>query len=307
MRASGTPSDLIADFERTRHDPNDPDPWLALYLDTSLPLPNEVKAALLANSSSRSRQFLLPLVRPFSKALIILFQVLKIVIPNRFTSSKVLHRTIYWGLKHFVRADANWMMLRHFHIGSEILAFVPSNVPGITIPLSPLRPRDLTGLIDNTFLRHDLNIYNFIIRLNREMKAHGISLSRQDTLEFSAITDGPFDIDAESLPRGRFNFLDLESAIEIYTPLYQLFLTDSDFWRACNSLQLVETVAIYAARIVGDANYLSLVNNKHPLIPLSTLRAGYRLLLHGLAADALHAHLVALKRRSQTATPMTVS
>jgi Family of unknown function (DUF6999) len=83
MRASGTPSDLIANFERTRHDPNDPDPWLALYLDTSLPLPDEVKAALLANSSSRSRQFLLPLVRPFSKALIILFQVLKIVIPNR--------------------------------------------------------------------------------------------------------------------------------------------------------------------------------------------------------------------------------
>ena len=298
MRASGTPSDLIADFERTRHDPNDPDPWLALYLDTSLPLPDEVKAALLANSSSRSRQFLLPLIRPFAKGVIILFQILKIAIPNRFTSSKVLHRTIYWGLKHFVRADANWMILRHFHIGSEILAFVAGNVPGVAIPLNPLRPRTLAGLIDDTFLKHDLNIYNFIIRLNRELKAKGITLERQERLDFSAITDGSFDIDVSSLPKGRLNLLDLETAIEIYTPLYQLFLTDSDFWRACNSLQLDETVAIYAARIVGDANYLSLVNNKHPLIPLSTLRAGYRLLLHGLAAESLHANLVSLKRHS---------
>jgi Family of unknown function (DUF6999) len=299
MRASGTPSDLIAGFEQTTHDPRDPDPWLALYLDTSLPLPDEVKAALLANSSSRSRQFLLPLIRPLAKGLIILFQVLKIAIPNRFTSSPVLHRTIYWGLKYFVRADANWMVLRHFHIGSEILAFVASNVPGVAIPLNPLRPRTLEGLIDDTFLKHDLNIYNFIIRLNKELKAKGLTLQKQERIDFSAISDGGFDIDVGSLPTRRFNIIDLETAI--YTPLYQLFLTDSDFWRACNSLQLDETVAIYAARIVGDANYLSLVNNKHPLIPLSTLRAGYRLLLHGLAAESLHANLVALKRRSAAA------
>lgn len=296
MRTSGVPSELIDDFERTPHDPRDPDPWLALYLDVSLPLPDQVKAALLANTCSRSRQFLLPLLRPFAKLMIILFQVLKVVIPNRFTSSRVLHRTIYWGLRTFVRPDANWMILRHFHIGSEILNFVASNVPGVEIPLNPLRPRNLEGLIDNVFLQHDLNIYNFIIRLNREMKARGVQLRKQDTLNFAAVTDGPFDIDTASLPNGRLNFIDLESAIEIYTPLYQLFLTDSDFWRACNSLQLDETVAIYTARLIGDLSYVSLVNNKHPLVPLSTLRAGYRLLLHGLAAESLHANLVALKR-----------
>jgi hypothetical protein len=299
MRVSGTPSELIQDFERTPHDPQDPNPWLALYLDTSLPLSDEVKAALLANNSSRSRQFLLPLIRPVSKAFIILFQVLKIVIPNRFTSSKVLHWTIYWGLKYFVRPDANWMILRHFHIGSDILHFVASNVPGVQIPLKPLRPRTLRDLIDNVFLQHDLNIYNFIIRLNREMKARGVELGKQEKLDFAAVADGPFDIDVNSLPKGRFNILDLESAIEIYTPLYQLFLTDSDFWRACNSLQLDETVAIYTARIIGDSSPVNLVNNKHPLVPLSTMRAGYRLLLHGLAAESLHANLTALKRRGK--------
>jgi hypothetical protein len=285
-------------FEQASYNPADPNPWLALYLDMSLPLSDEVKAALLANSGSRSRQFLLPLIRPMAKITMMFFQVIKIFIPNRFTSSKVLHRTIYWGLRTFVRPDANYLILRHFHIGSEILQFVASNVPGVEIPLNPLRPAGLKDLIDNVFLKHDLNIYNFLIRLNREMKAQGVAIAKQTLLNFDCVTAGPFKIAENDLPRGALNFLDLESAIEIYTPLYQLFLTDSDFWRACNSLQLDETVAIYTARLIGDPSYLSLVNNKHPLIPMSTLQAGYRLLLHGLAAECLHATLVQLKRQS---------
>ena len=286
-------------YEKAPYDPNDPNPWLALYLDMSLPLSDEVKAALLTNSGSKSRQFMLPLVRPFCRLSMMMIQVLKVFIPNKFTSSAVLHRLIYWGLKYFVRPDANYLILRHFHIGSEILQFVSMNVPGVEIPLNPLRPRNLEGLLDHVFLKHDLNIYNFIIRLNREMKAKGITLSKRDDLTFDCITDGPFDIDEQSLPTRWLNFIDLESAIEMYTPTYQLWLTDSDFWRACNSLQLDETVAIYCSRLIGDPSYIGLVNNKHPLVPLSTLEAGYRLLLHGLAAECLHATLVQFKRQRQ--------
>src|SRR5262249_52229656 len=253
--AKGGRMQLTEPFEKTPYDPSDPNPWLALYLDMSLPLSDEVKAALLANSGSRSRQFLLPLIRPLAKLTMMFFQVVKIFVPNRFTSSKILHRTIYWGLRTFVRPDANYLILRHFHIGSEILQFVATNVPGVEIPLNPLRPADLKDLIDDVFLKHDLNIYNFLIRLNREMKAKGASITKQTDLNFEGVTDGPFQIDEKNLPRGAFNFLDLESAIEIYTPLYQLFLTDSDFWRACNSLQLDETVAIYTARLIGDPSY----------------------------------------------------
>ncbi|HLX85909.1 MAG TPA: hypothetical protein VKR59_18565 [Terriglobales bacterium] len=288
-------------YEKAPYNPTDPNPWLALYLDMSLPLSDEVKAALLANSGSKSRQFLLPLIRPCAKLSMVVFQVLKIFIPNRFTSSRFLHRLIYWGLRTFVRPDANYLILRHFHIGSEILQFVATNVPGVEIPLDPLRPRNLADLVDNVFLKHDLNIYNFLIRINREMKAKGIQLTKQDDLNLACITIGPFPIDENLLPAGRLNFLDLESAVDIYTPLYQLFLTDSDFWRACNSLQLDETVAIYTSKLIGDASYVSLVNNRHPLIPLSTLQAGYRLLLHGLAAECLHATLVQFKLHRQMA------
>jgi hypothetical protein len=282
-------------YERAPFNPEDPNPWLALYLDASLPLSDEVKAALLRNSGSKSRQFLLPLIRPLAKLTLVLFQIIKIAIPNKFTSAKILHRLIYWGLKTFVRPDANYLILRHFHIGSEVLQFVATNVPGVEIPLSPLRPRNLADLKDNVFLKHDLNIYNFLIRLNKEMKAKGIKLSKQSSPNFACISTGPFAIDEASLPNRWLNCIDLESAIEMYTPLYQLFLTDSDFWRACNSLQLDETVALYTSRLLGDMSYVGLVNNKHPLVPLSTLQAGYRLLLHGLAAECLHATLVQIK------------
>ena len=69
----------------------------------------------------------------------------------------------------------------------------------------------------------------------------------------------------EDMPNGWLNFIDLESAIEMYTPMYQLLLTDSDFWRACNSLQLDETIALYATTLIGDHRFLGLVNNRHPI------------------------------------------
>ena len=96
----------------------------------------------------------------------------------------------------------------------------------------------------------------------------------------------------EDMPRGRLNLLDLQSAIELYTPIYQLLLTDNDFWRASNSLQLDETVAIYAAKILASPEHLVMLNNKHPLVPLSTLRAGHRLVLHGLSTEMLHCLLM---------------
>lgn len=293
--------DLTRQFETAEHDPDDPNPWLALYLDTSLPLPDEVKAALVANTSTRSRQFLLPVLRPLARLSIILFQGLKLFIPNTISWPGVLHKSIYWGLKTFVRPDANYLILRHFHIGSEILKFVASNVDGVDVPLKSLHPRTLRGLIDNTFLQHDLNIYNFIIRLNREMKAKDVTVEAKERPNFDGVTDGPFDLDQSSLPNGWLNFCDLETAIELYTPLYQLFLTDNDFWRACNSLQLDETVALYAGKILGDPSYVGLVNNKHPLVPMTTTQAGYRLLLHGLAAESLHAALVKMKRAHASA------
>ncbi len=286
-------------FDAIPYDQRDPDPWLALYLDRSIPIDDDAKAALLLCNRSRSRQFLLPLVRPLARLAIILIQLLKVVIPNRFTSSKILHRLIYWGLKYWVSPEANFLILRHFHIGSEVLAFVAANTPEIQVELNPLQPGSLEGVKDDLFLKHDLNLFNFVIRLNTKLREAGLDVHTPERFNFDAISDGPFPI--EDFPNRWSNFIDVQTAIELYTPLYQLFLTDNDFWRASNSLQLDETVGLYVARILRAPEQIALVNNKHPMVPLSTLMAGFRLMLHGLAAESLHALLRQHKRRAAVA------
>jgi hypothetical protein len=283
----------IPDFLREPHDERDPNPWLALYLDESVAMAEPAKRAWLEDLSSRNRQFVLPLVRPFARICIALFQLVKIVFP-RFQSSTILHRLLEWNMKTFLSPHANLLILRHFHLGSEILRFIGDNTAHVDVPTTPLKPHSLDEIRNHLFLQHDLNLFNFIINLNRQLRAQGREMEPKRPLDYSAISSEPPAL--APLPKRWTNFVDLETAIEMYTPLYQLFLTDHDFWRAANSLQLDETIAIYVGRILEDPSYVALVNNKHPLVPNSTLRAGYRLVLHGLSTELLHALLVKQKR-----------
>ena len=285
-------SDPVSDLALAvaRHDPDDPDPWLALQLDRGLPIDPLAKAALIASQRSASRQFLLPFVRPLARLAIILVQLFRTVSPRWPTSSRLLHRLMAWGMKRFVRPEANLLILRHFHLGAEILAFIADNAtPGFRPALKPMRPRSIDDVRPDLFLAHDLNVYNFLIALSGELDRRGVSIEKRDLLDFSAISEEP---PAIILPaQGWLNRIDLETAVEFYTPLYGLMLSDRDFWRAANSLQLDETVALYAARLIGSEQHLALVNNGHPLVPLPTWGAGYRLMLHGLATETLHGFL----------------
>lgn len=60
-------------------------------------------------------------------------------------------------------------------------------------------------------------------------------------------------------------------------------------------MQLDETIVIYASQILGTPGHLGLVNNKHPMVPVTAYSAAYRLVLHGLAAETLHEVLVKMK------------
>lgn len=287
------------DFLSREHDPRDPNPWLALYLDRSTPLPEPIKRAWLSDSSSAARQFLLPFVRPIARTCIVLVQITKTFTPRKLAFSRTLHKLLAWGLRNFLRPEANWLILRHFHLGSQSLAFIAANAP-VAVETSPLAPLTIEDLKDELFLKHDLNLFNFVIRLNRALSDAGADLQPVATADFSMISEP--DIRFEDMPRRWTNFIDLQSAIEMFTPVYQLFLTDSDFWRATNSLQLDETIGIYVATLLGARDHLILVNNGHPLVPMSTLRAGFRLTLHGLSTEMLHAFLV--EQRDKQAAKM---
>ena len=153
-------------YDLTKHDFADPDPWVALDLDRSTYFYPPAKAALLRGHASRSRQFLLPVLRPVARLTIMLVQMLRLVIPNRLTSPRLLHRLIVWGMRNFLSPDANYLIFRHFHIGSQMLRFLADNAGGIQVQAHPLKPRRLEDFLDNTYVQHDLNIFNFIIQVN---------------------------------------------------------------------------------------------------------------------------------------------
>ena len=292
----------LADFSLADYDPKDPNPWLALSLDQSLPIDAEAKAALLRGASSWSRRWMFNVIRPFVFLWFLVVKILRGISPHHPNLNRTLHRTIHWGLKAFGSPDANFLILRHFHVGTELLAFIKANAGPVQVETVPLRPRTLKDLEANVFLQHDLNVFNFIIQLNKSLREQGRDLTPVDRPDFSMITDGPFDV--ERTKKGWSNFADVQTAVEVYTPLYALLLPRADFIRASNSLQLDEPVAIYIGKILGSDYHLSFIKNGHPLVALSTLQAGYRLMLHGLDCEALHGWLRLLKRRQAQGLPL---
>ena len=277
------------------HDSRDPNPWLAMYLDSSIPINDSTKLALMRDNNSRSARLLLPLIQVWSKITMFFIHVFKFIFPNLINSSRILHRILAWGLKWFVSKDANLLIFRHFHVGSEIMSFIARNIDGVEITTTPLKPRDFNDIHDDLFLRHDLNLYNFVINLNHQLKQKNIGIKGKQLLDMDMITPDRFD--HIEFPDRWTNILDLRSSIELFTPFYQFFLTANDFVRASNSLQLDETIGIYTSQILNAPAHLSLVNNKHPMVPETTFSAAYRLVLHGLAAETLHAILVRMKLR----------
>jgi hypothetical protein len=289
-------------FSMDAYDPRDPDPWLALYLDQSLPIAPVAKNALLKGNRSWSRRWMFPIVRPAVFGFFLFVKLLRAISPHHPNLNGPLHKLIHWGLRTFCTPEANTLILRHFHVGTELLAFIKANAGPVEVETVPLRPRTLKDLEDNVFLQHDLNVFNFIIQLNASLRAQGRDLAPVDRIDFSMISDEPFEL--APLPKGRLNFVDAQTAIEIYTPLYALFLPRADFIRAANSLQLDETVAIYIAKILGADYHLAFIKNGHPLVQLSTLQAGYRLMMHGLDCEGLHGWLRMIKARQAAGLPL---
>jgi len=286
-------------FDPAQYNPENPDPWLALALDQSTFFDQSAKEALLRNNATWSRRLLLPIIRPLARLSIALVRLIRIFIPETLTSSKALHNTICWGMKNFVSRDANYLILRHFNMGSQVLRFLNDNLADGNLNSHPLLPKTVEDLRDNVFVQHDLNIYNFVIELNTYLKEkkeriEPIPISQ---IDFSAIQD--FEGEINILPNRWHNFIDLQSAIELYTPLFALLLSREDFERASNSLQLDETIAVYAATIFNKGEIMGLVNNKHPMVPLSTIEAGFRLMLHGVDAENLYGFIKYIRDQAE--------
>ena len=285
MRKSTEPDFL--DFKN--YNPKDPSAWATLWLEKSIPMAYEAKKAQLINLNSFSRRYLFPFIKCYAFALKVLVYLIKFIVPFQFRAPRLLHTLISYGLYWFVSPQANLLILRHFHLGSHILKFLSQNLNCENYPSEPLYPKSVWDIRPNMILQHDINLFNFVTYCNQE----GRYPQKGTPLDLSAIK--PAELKISDMPQHWTNILDVESAIELVTPLFQLLITEDEFWRASISLQLDETIATYFCELVDNFDRLAFVVNKHPLFPNSTLEASTRLAIHGLSTEILHETLIRMK------------
>jgi len=114
------------------------------------------------------------------------------------------------------------------------------------------------------------------------------------------VSDQPIVL--EPLPHGPLNVIDVQTAIEAYTPMYALFLPREDSCvpqTHCNWMKWWRSISPkFWARLSPG-----LMKNGHPLVPLSTLQAGYRLMMHGLDVGGCMAGCASSSAASRPASP----
>ena len=231
-------------FDDIKHDFINPNIQHALFLDESIPFNLKAKSAFLYDSSRWSNKLLLPIVKVIARTFRFIIIGFKIFFPNLINFPKFLHWQLYIGQKYFLTPEANFLILRHFNIGSEILQFIADNVDVKIESTKHLAPLKLSDIKNNIYLDHDLNLFNFIIELNKTLKKEKRSIIKKDlnNINFNSITIDDFNF--EKFPNRWLNFIDLATAIEIFSPIFQLYLTEEDHSRAISSLQFDETIGI---------------------------------------------------------------
>ena len=129
----------------------------------------------------------------------------------------------------------------------------------------PAAPADAwTTSRSDLFLRHDLNLYNFIIRLNAALAAPGRTLAPPARIDFDAHRRAPDPVRAASRAGRSTSWT--RSRRSSSTRRCITCCSDSGTSRAPTSrCSSTRRSAIYAAQMLGDATHLALVNNRHPM------------------------------------------
>jgi len=215
----------------------------ALAGDPSFHFDRRALRLLEIDQARWSHRFVRPPARVFSRVAVALITFVKRILPFQFSSHRLLDRLGIWFMSRFVSEEGGELLLRHFVIETNVLAFIARN-SGLDEPT--LRPGSLDELDDNAVIVHDLNLYEVLAGLG------GHPLPRPDKrdhpLDFTMLT---VDV-VETSPKRRLMRLDLETGMSLMNIMFSLLTTSEEYRRAVHSLQLDESVLGCLAELTGD-------------------------------------------------------
>ncbi len=263
-----------------------------LLHDPTQPLSPEVRTLLARDLARPSHRALLPMARAFSLVSVTMIRWLKRVLPFQFASHRAIDVICVWFMRRFMSADAVELLLRHFVVETNLLAFIARSC-GEEISVPALRPTKLPDIgKDNAVIAHDLAVYNLVIDVGQSE----VEIGKRGALDFSMV-HVPL-VDGER-SRKRWIDLDIESALYLMNIPFCFFTTETEYERAVNSFQLDESVCAMLAGLTGDVVFRTWTPVKFPAW-ISVRRDVPRdLFFHACVCEYAHTHLERLRDRNR--------
>jgi hypothetical protein len=271
----------------------DPSLLDVLEKDDTLPMDPMVVKYWLANLRHPFRQTVMHVCRLSATISLCTMYFLKRLLPIQFSAHTALQATICWFMDWCVTPEANYLILRHFWTESNLINFIIANSRNRSAEPVKLYPHTINDLITHTFVQHDIVLFNALYDLGSTRNEQW-PISK-DKLDFSSIRDIVLDVDVNG--KKWTQFLDFETAHELFKALFCLLLRADEYERSINSLQFDQTLAMRIGRIVGDPEVTFLAYNSFPLFIVGPLHLSQRFVMHGLFTEHLHAYLLQLRDR----------
>jgi hypothetical protein len=262
-----------------------------LLRDDTLPLDPVVLKYWIKDLQNPLRQGALPLIRIVASLQLYVVYFLKRVLPFQFRAHRLLQRIICFFMKWFVRPEANYLILHHFGTESNLINFVIANSrKRAEVPFADLYPELIRDLMRHTFVHHDAALLRAL---------HALGSVRDEAwpvppaeLAFAGMK--PVVVKYHPQFRKWTQFLDFETAHELFKVTFCLLVTAAEYEAAINSFQFDHSLAVRIGRILGDPSVADLAHNRFPLVLVGTVGLGRRFVLHGLFVEQLHERLVRL-------------
>ena len=206
---------------------------------------------------------------------------IKRLLPFEFSNHDMLDRLGVWFLSRFVSRHGGELLLRHFVVETNVIAFIARNT-GLTE--ATLRPLSLDQLTDNAVVIHDLNVYELLAGLE------GKDLYQRGSwpLDYSMLEVPPIDASGGR----RWLKLDLESGLSCMNIAFALLTTNLEYQRAVHSLQLDESLLGCIAELTGDEAFRAWRPVGYALIVQTNRDVPRYLYGHAVVHEYIHARLL---------------
>jgi hypothetical protein len=259
----------------------------ALVGDDSLPLDAAAKEYWVKDLQNPLRIIVLPTLRILLTITLHITYFIKRLLPIQWKAHGFLQWQICFFMKYFVRPEANVLILRHFQAESNLLNFVIDNSGKKDVEPVLIYPKMIRDLMVQTFVHHDQGV----LMTMRDLEQPDRSNWPIEKGDLAWTNWNPVRVDYSVDRKKWTQFLDFETAHELFKTSFCFWLTSKEYEAAINSFQFDHSVGLLIDDIVGAAHFADIAYNRFPMIIVGPTGLSYRFLMHGFFVEHVHAHL----------------